>query len=470
MKHFDCDVYIDLMPLAKDGAASAATQQALQEHLAICEGCRALYDALPPTPAAPNEDAAARTLAKLRRNFALGLLLVAVIGAAVGLSLNESANLFYNVLILPAVGCAAYFALRKYSLLAPVGMFLLALCWFVVRGWLNAEYAGADGVILWGSLLAGSAMWACLYSAFFVLGVGLGAIFHAAFSTGKRFPKPVRIAAGLAAVALTCGILVFSNSLVGNPLCRAIAESNAIRQLNTTYAHLDVELETVGFNFKTGGYYARVRSDSSIDTHFSIYFDGWGRYHYDTYEDVTSGRNTLGRINEAYFTQVGDVLDAHFGEENVNISYGSINADYELTGSTPEGLPCVDPRALKPDALYDLAELGAQYGEVSFYLCTTDVTVERAAAVLLETRQLLEDAGLNFYAIDFVLMQPRREDGTWNNDGPEVRVEDFLCADIYEEGLADRVQAAHDALMAYYAQQDALNKALSEAADGDWAG
>ena len=66
MKPLDCDVYMDLMPLVRDGAASEASRQALQSHLAGCGRCRALYDALPAAPAAPDADAA-QTLARLRR-------------------------------------------------------------------------------------------------------------------------------------------------------------------------------------------------------------------------------------------------------------------------------------------------------------------------------------------------------------------------------------------------------------------
>lgn len=39
---------------------------------------------------------------------------------------------------------------------------------------------------------------------------------------------------------------------------------------------------------------------------------------------------------------------------------------------------------------------------------------------------------------------------------PEDRVEvrQFLCAEIYEEGMAERVEAANAAAMAYYEEED----------------
>jgi len=469
MKQFDCDVYIDLMPLVKDGAASFATQKALNDHLAECDSCRALYDSLPAAPAAPSEAEATKTLAKLRRNAALGLLLVAIVGALVGIALNGGEYLFYNVLILPAVGCAAYYALRKYSLLAPVGMFALTFVWFVVQAIGTGQLVLNDnGSISLSNLLGGAALWSVLYTGVFCIGVVLGWTSHLAFSRTSRLPRWLRFTLAAAAVAILCGVLVFANGLVGNPLCKAIAKNHAEKMITQQFDEPDLEIERVGFNFKTGGYYVHVRSDSSIDTHFTIEYNGWGQYHYDTYDSVTSGSNTLRRIDDAYRTGVRDALDKYYGEENVNIGYGSINGDYELTGFTYDLLPALDMCTLQRDALYDLAELGAQYGEVTFYLCTTDVTWQRAAATLLEVRQLLEAEGLDFYAIDFVLMPPRHPDGTWNNDGPEIRIENFLCEDIYEEGLEDRVRDAHDALMAYYAEQDAKLKEQVEAAGGVW--
>lgn len=469
MKQFDCDVYIDLMPLVKDGAASTATQKALADHLAGCDRCRSLYDSLPAAPAAPDDADAARTLARLRRNAALGLLLVAIVGATVGLALNGGEGLFYNVLILPAVGCAAYYALRRYSLLAPVGMFALTFVWFVVQAIGTGQLVLNDrGGISLSNLFGGAALWGMLYTGVFTIGVALGWTSHLAFSRTSKLPRWLRLGLAAASVAVVCGVLYFANGLVGNPVCKAIAKNHAEKMIVQQFDEPDLEIEKVGFNFKTGGYYVHVRSTSSIDTHFSIEYNGWGQYHYDTYDNVTSGQNTMCRIDDAYRSAVRDALDTHYGEENVNVGYGTINADYELTGFTYEGVPALDMRTLQRDALYDLNELGAQYGEVTFYLCTTEVTMEHAARVLLEVRQLLESKGLAFYAIDFVMMQPRNPDGTWNNDGPEIRIENFPCAEIREEGLADRVQAAHDALMAYYAEQDAKAKEQVEAAGGVW--
>ena len=55
--------------------------------------------------------------------------------------------------------------------------------------------------------------------------------------------------------------------------------------------------------------------------------------------------------------------------------------------------------------------------------------------------------------MDFTLWYPRGEEVT-RPEG-EVSVAQFLYADIYEDGMAQRVEEADEALKDYYAEQDA---------------
>ena len=68
----------------------------------------------------------------------------------------------------------------------------------------------------------------------------------------------------------------------------------------------------------------------------------------------------------------------------------------------------------------------------------------------------LDDAGVRFYVMDCVLEYPKPESGEWKQG--RVEVMDFLCSDIYEEGLAERVQASNDAAEDYYDEMDAIKK------------
>ena len=55
--------------------------------------------------------------------------------------------------------------------------------------------------------------------------------------------------------------------------------------------------------------------------------------------------------------------------------------------------------------------------------------------------------------MDFTLWYPRGEEGT-RPEG-EVSVAQFLYIDMYEDGMAQRVEEANKELEAYYAEQDA---------------
>ena len=84
------------------------------------------------------------------------------------------------------------------------------------------------------------------------------------------------------------------------------------------------------------------------------------------------------------------------------------------------------------------------------------MTVERLAQIMLDIKKMLDDAGVGFYIMDCVLEYPKPEEGAWKQD--RVEVMDFLCSDIYEEGMVERVRAANDAAGDYHDEMDAIKK------------
>ena len=56
-----------------------------------------------------------------------------------------------------------------------------------------------------------------------------------------------------------------------------------------------------------------------------------------------------------------------------------------------------------------------------------------------------------------MLQKPREDNGT-NKDEFEINILHMLYADIYEEGLVERVKQSHEETMAYYGEQDAQFK------------
>ena len=113
------------------------------------------------------------------------------------------------------------------------------------------------------------------------------------------------------------------------------------------------------------------------------------------------------------------------------------------------------------DKKYDIRELAKKAGYLIIYVEDDTVTVERAAEVLLELKEVFDRRNVPFYAIDFVLEYPRKEEGGTTKEG-RINVEGFLYSDIYEEGLVERVRIADEELNAYYEEQDKLTKELIE--------
>ena len=111
---------------------------------------------------------------------------------------------------------------------------------------------------------------------------------------------------------------------------------------------------------------------------------------------------------------------------------------------------------LELDGIYDVNELGAKAGKLTLYVYDDTVSVERLAEIILDIKGMLDDAGVRFYVMDCVLEYPKPESGEWKQG--RVEVMDFLCSDIYEEGLAERVQASNDAAEDYYDEMDAIKK------------
>lgn len=266
----------------------------------------------------------------------------------------------------------------------------------------------------------------------------------------------LKIAAFVFAIALIAGVCVFANALVGNPISKAMATNTAEKHIEENYADKDFEIERVTFSFKDGYYHAFIYSPSSIDSDFTILVDMWGKLRYDTYEDrVLSGGNTADRISRDYRAVVDKVLDSQAFPYNEHIGYGDFDFYPRVhleEYSVPEYALITEDLTL--DAFYDVNELGAKHGKLTIYIDDDTVSYERLSEILLDIRRIFDDSGVKFYVIDCVLEYQKNEDSSKKKEG-RVEVREFLYADIYEEGMVERVKASDEAAKAYYAEQDA---------------
>ena len=283
--------------------------------------------------------------------------------------------------------------------------------------------------------------------------------------------KGLKMAALVVALLIMAGIGWFANALVGNPVSKWLATRTAERHLQEHYGDTDFVIETVVFNFKDTDYYAYIMSPSSEDSRFSLRIDMVGNLRMDTYESrVLMGGNTADRLSMEYRALTDEVFEGPYYPFTSFIAYGDLRVGFDTPDvEVEEDLPLagyVILEELELDKKYDIRELGAMAGRLVVYVEDEVVTIERAAQVLLELKELFDIENVPFYAIDFVLEYPRKPEGGTIKDG-QINVEEFLYSDIYEDGLEERLSAANDALNAYYAETDKERELMEQTNGGE---
>lgn len=161
-----CEICKDLLPLVEDGVASEASCAAVRAHLEQCPACRALAGENLPPPPAPDGAALLRRLRRTLRGFALVVLLA---GALFGMGLSGSIDMFYNSLLMPALGAAAYYVWRwkAIGVLPPLLAGMSLVCWALCWGW------GIEAEPLPAFLI-----WAAIYCVLALVGVAIAGLFH----------------------------------------------------------------------------------------------------------------------------------------------------------------------------------------------------------------------------------------------------------------------------------------------------
>ena len=281
--------------------------------------------------------------------------------------------------------------------------------------------------------------------------------------TMNKILKWVGIILGCAAILIPLGIAV---TFMGNPVSALLAQGSSRRYLEENFPDRDFQIAKSGYNFKTGNYYAYIQSPSSQDSHFTVYFDGWGRYQYDTYDSVVNRSTTLSRLDEQYRELVKSALPYEGSPFDISIAFGELKVAelYEVysytdvhgnvqTYTLDKGYG-LQRSQLVLDGEYDIFALGRDYGSICLYIHDPEVTTQRAAELLQEVKAYLDSQGVPFHAIDFQLCEPRNEDG--QNVGKQITLFQFLCSDIREDGLPERVEQHWLIAQEHFAIQDGI--------------
>lgn len=420
-----CDVCRDLLPLVKDGVASADSEAVVRRHISECSECEMLFDGKLVPAVEPSESPKALMRVKHRLTGVYTALMM--LGIYFGLSLTASEDLFFNCLIMPIVGVFGYLAFRWKSLYTVPVILLIVQTVINALGFLRGEER-LDFLDL--------LIWVFIYS-LFALG-GIIAVMFFGFAFGKRKSendalflkrflfkhlKTFKVIAAVIAFILTALMLWFVNALLGNPVSYFIVKNNAEKYVAENYADEGYILENVSYSFKDGDYYAYVAKPNSPDCRFTVKYFLNGHLILDLYEgEVLKGGNVSRRLEMSYRELVDSVLKSPAYPYSSDIAYGTFGIEYDrnygymLAGDT-----------LVPDALYNINELGARAGKLTISVdAEGEETLQKTAETLLEINSLMERGGVTFYAIDFSY-------GLY-------RLDDFLRSDIYEEGLVERVK------------------------------
>ena len=269
----------------------------------------------------------------------------------------------------------------------------------------------------------------------------------------KNWRKFLKIGALLLAVFLLFELVLFINSLIGNPISRMIVKQNAENYIEAHYAGQGYEIETISYSFKIGGYYVHLSRPDSVDGDFTLGFSMTGKLENDDYDSRVSGHgNIASRLYASYRSRVSEVLESKVFPYEVSMGFGDLEFDREVgTKPNENALTRAD---LENDRFYDLNELGKTNGTLVLYIDNEVVDESTAADILLTAKALCDEAGISFYAVDLVLRYPPYDEISYERPKGSVCIDGFLAEDIYEEGMEERVRLAVEERKASYAGEN----------------
>ena len=99
----------------------------------------------------------------------------------------------------------------------------------------------------------------------------------------------------------------------------------------------------------------------------------------------------------------------------------------------------INKNELVNNKIYDVKKLGKTNGRIVLYVNTDSITAEKAAEIMLVTKSLLCEANISFYSMCLCLRHPVSNEKTYERPEGSIYIKDFLSADIYEEGIVEKI-------------------------------
>lgn len=179
----------------------------------------------------------------------------------------------------------------------------------------------------------------------------------------------LRIIAGLAAIGLILLVLSTANAFIGNPISKSVNAKAINKYVEQNYPSMGLEIGETKYDFKFNEYTAKVRSNTSIDTKFTV-SSIHGKVKSDDYKDAVLGKyNTITRFMDEYAILAKTILSKEAGlpVDRVLVSY---DKEKDIRDSSLLEVDMPFDRKLDLDP------------EVIIYLKSQDTSLETAAKTL----------------------------------------------------------------------------------------
>lgn len=133
--NISCEIILDLIPLVVDDVASVESKDIVLEHIRECTSCKQIYDNMLQEKQGLDTNQIMKKdtlILKLQKRIFIKEIVVLMVGMIPALCLLEAGMLmFYNIILMPFIGCLSYFNLRRKWYYTPIGIFLICFLYEV---------------------------------------------------------------------------------------------------------------------------------------------------------------------------------------------------------------------------------------------------------------------------------------------------------------------------------------------------
>lgn len=180
MNRISCDVCMDLIPLVKDDIASNDSRLIVEEHIKSCEKCNIIYNGVTQIKIQMDDMAVVN---KIKKQISYALIAIILVGSVFGMMLTNSMDMFYNALIMPAIGGLGYVLLKKKAVLLPFCLFAFSTVWHTAKLYLTGEVGNGTGLT---EVLLMSVFYSMIYAFFNIIGILITWLLQYAFGRENK--------------------------------------------------------------------------------------------------------------------------------------------------------------------------------------------------------------------------------------------------------------------------------------------